>query len=95
MKILCILRSSIFLLALIAAHQFAAPRKTSLPPRSEAVLRHGPIRVHGMDGQLAVVRTQRPSIVGSVQLFNLTVPLNGITFDKTFLWAGQPRMWEA
>ncbi len=45
---------------------------------------------NGMDGQLAVVRTNGPSIVGSVQLYNLGVPLNGIAFGVTYLWAGQP-----
>ena len=91
MKNLCIVRSSIFLLALIAVHQFAAAQE-DLASAQGPKLYCGTDSTgfNGMDGQLAVVHTSGRSIVGTVQLFSLTVPLNGITFDKTFLWAGQP-----
>ena len=42
------------------------------------------------NGQVAVVRTSGASIVGTVQIFRLDVPLNGITFGNFSLWAGQP-----
>ncbi len=91
MKTLCLVRSSLFLLALIGVQQFAAAQdalaSTSSPKLYCGTDQSG---FSGMDGQLAVVHTNGPLIVGSVQLFNLTVPLNGITFANTFLWAGQP-----
>ena len=45
---------------------------------------------NGMNGQLAVVRTSGALVEGAVQVYNLSVPLNGITFSSNFLWAGQP-----
>src|SRR5260370_23520507 len=91
MKTLCLVRSSLFLLALTGVQQFAAAQddlaSTSGPKLYCGTDQSG---FSGMDGQLAVVHTNGPSIVGTVQLFNLTVPLNGITFANTFLWAGQP-----
>lgn len=44
----------------------------------------------GMNGELAIVRTSGPHILGSAQVYNLDVPVNGISFDSSFLWAGQP-----
>jgi len=44
----------------------------------------------GMNGQLAVVQTEGASTVGKLEIYNLTVPLNGITNSGEHLLAGQP-----
>lgn len=44
----------------------------------------------GMNGQLALVNTVGPSVTSQVHLYNLNVPLNGITASNGRLWAGQP-----
>jgi len=44
----------------------------------------------GKNGQLAEVQTAGSSIVGPVHLYNLAVPVNGVTVGNGFLWTGQP-----
>jgi hypothetical protein len=91
MKSLCLVRASVVLLAVVCS-QLSAVAQTDAAPAQSPKLYCGTDATgfEGENGQLAVVRTDGPAIVGTVQLFNLTVPLNGITFDNTFLWAGQP-----
>jgi len=45
----------------------------------------------GMNGQLAVIQTEGASTVGKVEIYNLTVPLNGITNSGEHLLTGQPQ----
>lgn len=91
MKALSFARVSIVLLAVFGS-QLSAVAQTDSDAAQGPKLYCGTDETgfDGENGQLAVVRTNGPAIVGSVQLYNLTVPLNGITFDNTFLWAGQP-----
>jgi hypothetical protein len=44
----------------------------------------------GENGQLAVVTTSGPLIISTVHVYDLDVPLNGITNAGKFLWTGQP-----
>src|SRR5271154_5590264 len=95
MKSFSHVRASILLLALIGPHLFAAtqtPAQNDKPPLQDSRLFCGTDETgfDGMDGQLAVVRTSGSSVIGAVQVYNLSVPLNGITFFSNVLWAGQP-----
>jgi hypothetical protein len=91
MKSFCDVRISILLLAFIGMHLSA-----NAQARGDAA--QGPRLYCGTDetgfdgenGQLAVVHTAGASLVGAVKLYNLSVPVNGISFDDTFLWTGQP-----
>ncbi|MGA2695782.1 MAG: hypothetical protein ABSE92_06955 [Terriglobales bacterium] len=44
----------------------------------------------GENGQLAVVQTNGPNTVGSVQVFDLDFPLNGLTPARGYVMSGQP-----
>jgi hypothetical protein len=92
MKSFCCVRASILLLlALVGAHLFAVAQEgNSSPEKSRLICGTDESGFNGMDGQLAEVRTDGPSLVSAVQIYNLNVPVNGITFASTFLWAGQP-----
>jgi hypothetical protein len=88
-------RASLCLVALVGTHLSAAAQ---IDKTIDNKYDQGPKLYCGTDttgfagenGQLAVVRTSGATTVGKVQIFNLDVPLNGITFGNFSLWAGQP-----
>jgi hypothetical protein len=91
MKSFCHGRISILLLAFIGVHLSAnAQAQGDVPQGSRLYCGTDETGFAGENGQMAVVHTAGASIVGGLQLYNLKVPLNGITFGSTFLWAGQP-----
>jgi len=85
MKTLRRIRASILLLlALVGAHLFAVAQEgSSSSEKSRLICGTDESGFNGMDGQLAEVRTDGPSLVSAVQLYNLSVPVNGITFAST------------
>jgi hypothetical protein len=90
MKSFRCVRASFLLLAFGAASLPVVGQDTAPVPSGKLYCGTDESGFNGLDGQLAVVRTDGPSIVGTVQVYNLSVPLNGLAFGSTFLWAGQP-----
>jgi hypothetical protein len=86
-----LVRASICLLAIVGTHlSTAAQLDNQWDQGPKLYCGTDTTGFQGENGQLAVARTSGASIVGTVQIFNLDVPLNGITFGKFSLWAGQP-----
>ena len=82
---------SMLMLVLLSSNLFAAaPKKYPGIQASRLFCGTDATGFSGMNGQLAVVRTSGAIVQGALQVYNLSVPLNGITFSSNFLWSGQP-----
>lgn len=95
MKSFCI-RPCLLLLVVVGINLFSAAQsastKKNAPTATSATLFCGTDEsgFGGTNGQLAVVKTSGAQVVAAAQLFNLDVPVNGISFNSPYLWAGQP-----